>query len=93
MRSESPGGTIGGAGADRTGARSEERAAVVLWEREGEVPGEDEGMAGDGGSPKMSSKAMATDTKLEGESVHSSVVLIMATVTEVQIAEATQRLP
>ena len=41
-------------------------------------PGEDEGMAGDEGSPKMSSKAMATDTKLKGESAHSSVVLIMA---------------
>ena len=85
MRRDSAGGTTGGAGADgRTGGRSEERAAVVLWERGGEVPGEDEWMAGDGGSPKMSSKAMATDTKLKGESAHRTVVLLMGRVTEVQ---------
>ena len=71
------------------GGRSQYCKACQVWQMQSGLPG----AAEVGSSLKMSSKAMATETKLKVESAHSSVVLIMARVTEVQIAAVTQRLP
>ena len=50
-------------------------------------------MAGDGGSPKMFSKAMAIDTKLKGEGAHCAVILHYGKSYRGTNSRITQRLP
>lgn len=69
-------------------------------DRGGEVPGGEDGEEGEraaraaglGSSPKMSSKAMATDTKLERGLAHCTAILLHARGTRYRYTSV-QRLP